>query len=197
MRALGKGSVASVLKVGLDLLRWLLWSLAGLVALIALGSALVGLAVELGWISPPKISGEVDVEIGGVEVRRAPQDLLTWPVVVTALAAVSVGIGGALVVVGRLRRLFANFCSGEPFQAENADHLRWIWMTLAVVELSRWAFGAALLTLIALQADGTDADLILNGRLDLSTWAAILVLIVLAEVFREGARLREAERLTI
>jgi hypothetical protein len=32
---------------------------------------------------------------------------------------------------------------------------------------------------------------------DLSTWTSILVLIVLAEVFREGARLREDQDLTI
>jgi hypothetical protein len=34
-------------------------------------------------------------------------------------------------------------------------------------------------------------------RVDLSTWGSILILIVLAEVFREGARLKEEQELTI
>ena len=33
--------------------------------------------------------------------------------------------------------------------------------------------------------------------IDLSTWGSILILIVLAEVFREGARLKEEQELTI
>jgi hypothetical protein len=32
---------------------------------------------------------------------------------------------------------------------------------------------------------------------DLSTWASILILVVLAEVFREGARMKAEQELTI
>ena len=37
----------------------------------------------------------------------------------------------------------------------------------------------------------------LTLKIDLSTWGSILILIVLAEVFREGARLKEEQELTI
>jgi hypothetical protein len=36
-----------------------------------------------------------------------------------------------------------------------------------------------------------------NINIDLSTWMSIAILIVLAEVFREGARLKEEQELTI
>jgi len=37
----------------------------------------------------------------------------------------------------------------------------------------------------------------IDGSLNLTTWFAVLVILVLAEVFREGARLRNEAELTI
>jgi hypothetical protein len=36
-----------------------------------------------------------------------------------------------------------------------------------------------------------------DGQINLTTWFAVLVIVVLAEVFREGARLRGEAELTI
>jgi hypothetical protein len=41
------------------------------------------------------------------------------------------------------------------------------------------------------------SDLTFQIEIDLSTWLSIFVLIALAEVFREGARLKEEQELTI
>ena len=46
---------------------------------------------------------------------------------------------GSLVIVWRLRKLFDSFSSGEPFQRENATHLRVIWITMLVIEVARYA----------------------------------------------------------
>ena len=48
-----------------------------------------------------------------------------------------------------------------------------------------------------LDASGATQDANLTLKVDLSTWGSILILIVLAEVFREGARLKEEQELTI
>ena len=55
----------------------------------------------------------------------------------------------------------------------------------------------AFLALFATVGPPEGADLKFDVRIDLSTWMSIAILIVLAEVFREGARLREEQELTI
>ena len=100
------------------------------------------------------------------------------------------------MIVWRLRRLFDNFTSGESFAKENATHLRVIWMTMLGVEIARYLLLVVITILIAAfyrEIGNARVQLDIN----LSTWASILILIVLAEVFREGARLKEEQELTI
>jgi hypothetical protein len=51
--------------------------------------------------------------------------------------------------------------------------------------------------LIAAFGEPIDRDTTLNLQINVSAWLSIFVLIVLAEVFREGARMREEQELTI
>jgi hypothetical protein len=107
----------------------------------------------------------------------------------------AVAIAGSLIIVWRLRKLFDSFTSGEPFRRENALHLRVIWMTMLAIEIARYALLALTSALLTTFGPGVDADYTLS--IDLSVWGSILILIVLAEVFREGARLKEEQELTI
>jgi hypothetical protein len=80
--------------------------------------------------------------------------------------------------------------AGDPFHPDNVRRLRVIALVLALIEINDYAFGAI-------------DRFILNPRahasfsLNLSAWFAVLVIVVLAEVFREGARLRRDAELTI
>jgi hypothetical protein len=118
-------------------------------------------------------------------------------VLVPAFLIGGVAIGGSLMIVWRLRRLFDSFSSGEPFRKENANHLRASWIIMLGIEISRYLLlgltGALLATSHTTLAESADFEL----RVDFSTWGSILILIVLAEVFREGARLKEEQELTI
>jgi Protein of unknown function (DUF2975) len=180
MKALGKGSVASVAKLGLTVAWWALWLALGALALGA-----IGYAALLSFIA----NGAVDASI--------LTDGATWPVVLPALLIGGVAIGGALIIVGRLRRLFDSFTSGEPFRRENADHLRAIWITMLAIEVARFILlGMVGAIFVATGTpDGVEANFKVN--VDISTWMSILILIVLAEVFREGARMKEEQELTI
>jgi hypothetical protein len=185
-----------VIKVGLEVLWVVSWIAAAALALAGLLYFGGLLLVQLGLIEAPRIGGEITLDKDGAPIHAA--DLFSWPVVITALLAGGVAIAGGLVVIARLRALFANFCSGAPFKTENADHLRAIWITMVVVEASRFVIAAGVGLLVL--AFGTPANLAMrvsNPSIDLTTWGAILVLIVLAEVFREGARLREEQDLTV
>lgn len=205
MKALGKGSVASIVQVGLSVAWWALWIAAAVWAALTIGYALFMILVGTGLIDPATIpavdrSEGVRVEVAGID-HNALRDLkwTDWQIFVPALLAGAVTIGGSLVIVSRLRRLFAAFSSGEPFRRENAQHLRMIWITMVVMELSRYALLAA--TGVFVGVFGAP-DSIANASFSVdsdnfSSWMSILVLIVLAEVFREGARLKEEQELTI
>ena len=199
MKALGKGSIASIIRVGLLVTWGVLWVLAAGLVLAAAGYALFLVLVSSGAIGPEVFSGgDSHFRIDGEDVTYEEFANVTWPVMVPVLLIGAVAIGGALMIVWRLRKLFESFCSGEPFRRENAIHLRAIWIIMIGIEIARYLLLG--LTGVLLAMFGGPIAQAAEFRLpapSLSTWGSILILIVLAEVFREGARLKEEQELTI
>lgn len=202
MKALGKGSIASIVRVGLVFAWYGLWVAGAAVVLGAIGYGLLLVLIANGVVDPALLQGGAgNVELGGgsggdFHVTYDQPGGGTWPVVVPALLIAAVAIGGALVIVWRLRKLFDSFSSGEPFRRENATHLRVIWITMLVIEVSRYVL-LGLTGVLLGRFGGPDVEANYTLAVDLSTWGSILILIVLAEVFREGARLKEEQELTI
>jgi hypothetical protein len=196
MKALGKGSVASVVRIGLLVAWWFLWFAGACLVLGAIGYG-VAMLVNPGMLA----GGHGHITFGGADRGSMTVNFddpagWTWPIVVPALLIGLVAIGGSLMIVWRLRRLFDSFSSGEPFRRENANHLRAIWIIMLVIEVSRYVlFGITGAVLGLFGGPSVHANYTFN--IDLSTWGSILILIVLAEVFREGARLKEEQELTI
>ncbi len=191
MRALGKGSVASIAKIGLTVAWWALWLALGALLVAALGyAALLGL-IQAGFPEPAwfaELLAPTDDNPAG----------FIWPVAAPTFLIGSVTVGGGLVVVDRLRKLFDGFSSGEPFRRDNGDHMRMIWVAMFLVEVARIALTALMGALLAIFGPARGVSLKqIEPNIDLSTWMSILILIVLAEVFREGARLKEEQELTI
>lgn len=201
MKALGKDSVASVVKVALTIAWWVLWiGLFGLV-LATLGYGLLQAMIASGWIDANILtSGEGQIRVGDgsdFDLSYTNPGGASWPVVAPALVIGGVAIVGGLVIVGRLRRLFDSFTSGEPFRRENAAHLRAIWITMLAIEVSRYVLLGAIAALFAATGVPERANVDFDLHVDFSTWMSIAILIVLAEVFREGARMKEEQELTI
>ncbi|HWA01306.1 MAG TPA: DUF2975 domain-containing protein [Caulobacterales bacterium] len=200
MKALGRGSIASFIRWALGFAWWVLWFCAVCWVIAAVSYAVLLILVANGVVDANILTGghgEIHVgDTGHFDVTYDDAGGATWPVVVPSLLVGAVAIAGGLVIVWRLRRLFANFSTGEPFHKANADHLRAIWIALLAIEVSRYILMAVTgALLVAFGDDNTHAKF--TAHVDLSTWFAILILIVLAEVFREGARLREEQELTI
>jgi hypothetical protein len=204
MKALGKGSIASIVRIGLQIAWIVLWILAALLVVGAIAYAGLLVLIANGAIDPSVLQGgDGHVRIGeagsgtfNVEYDRSGGG--TWPVVVPSLLIGGVAVAGSLIIVWRLRRLFDSFTSGEPFQRENATHLRVIWITMAAIEIARYLLTASTAGLLILFGESEGVVLRdVDFRIDFSTWGSILILIVLAEVFREGARLKEEQELTI
>ncbi|MGE0045051.1 MAG: DUF2975 domain-containing protein [Hyphomonadaceae bacterium] len=192
MKALGKGSVASIVKGELDVFWVLLWIGAVALTIAILASLGLSFAAWNGFLPANQIGPG-----GGFSLPFDDGERLDWRFMIPALWIGAAVTAGWLVIVWRMKRIFASFTAGEPFSTDNARHLRIIWIALLEVEIAQWAvawiFGAILL--------GRDVPFgpfeQIRPDLNLMNWAAILIIFVLAEIFREGARLREEQALTI
>ena len=182
MRTIGPGSIASLLKIALDVAYAALW-----VSLIA-----VLFAAAAGLLALPFLATHLDLNgtlNGGKTSAATP--LRHWPMLLGAAVAVAAYVSVLLVIFFRLRQVFATLILGDPFRPENVGRLRIVALGLIALEVAGYLVRLALVWAIPDRNDTLDFSLNLSG------WFAILVVFVLAEVFREGARLRRDAELTI
>ena len=177
MRTLGHGSVSSFLKVILDVFYFTLLAAA---AVVALGIV----AVLLLSFRPDLLGSHLKID----ELRIEGPWL--GPLAAAVLLGVELYIAGSIIIVGRLRMIFRTLIAGDPFHPDNVPRLRVIGSALAALEIGRY-IAAALSRMFFHGAAHVGASI------NLTTWFAVLVIVVLAEVFREGARLRGEAELTI
>jgi hypothetical protein len=180
MRALGPGSVSSFLKVILDVFYAVVWAFVGVVTVAVVAALLVSFKPEL-------LSGFSKWHVDPAWVG---------PVYAAALVAADLAGACTLVIVQRLRRIFQTLTAGDPFHPDNVRRLRVIGVTLGVLELGRYAVAGLAAAVLSDRARDGGIDLP-DGNVNLTAWFAVLVIFVLAEVFREGARLRRDAELTI
>jgi len=174
MRALGPGSVSSFLKIVLDAVYAIVVVSVGALVLLAVAALLFS-------VNPALLSGVKFSEAGEIEQRA--------PVVVGGLLAAGAYMAGVLVILGALRRIFATLTAGDPFHPDNVGRLRAIGLILAALELGRYLVWGVSAWLPWVRD--------VRPTFSLTAWFSVLVVFVLAEVFREGARLRREAELTI
>ncbi|MEO1252368.1 MAG: DUF2975 domain-containing protein [Pseudomonadota bacterium] len=160
MRATGKGSLSSILAVGLHITRIIL-----IVATIGLAIALV--VMPLISIFSSHGSGSIDDY---------------FDVSYSFIAALVM-----LFVVTRLLEILKTLRFGSPFVKENADRFREVGYALLIGEGAKFVF--SFFSLIF----GADLDI----EIEMIAWVAIIAVFVLSEVFREGARMKEEQDLTV
>jgi hypothetical protein len=179
MRALGPGSVSSLLKVILDVVHVALWIVAVVASVAILAALLLSIRPELA---------DSSIVIGGLHLEGA------WlgPILAATLAAADLYFAGAIVIVGRLRHISQTLVAGDPFHPANVRRLQVIAFALAGLELARYVVNP----LLRVVTHGS-RHFMVGGGVSLTTWFGVLVIVVLAEVFREGARLRGEAELTI
>ncbi len=189
MRTLGPGSVSSFLKVVLDVFYAALW--------VALGALLLGGVAIL--IFQPLTAGVVNIDmasVNGMDIDGVKpttvSDLINKPQALAGLIfIISAYIGVLIVVLNRLRRVFETLIVGDPFRPQNVARLRVVGFALIGLELLGYVVHRVTDMFFPGRSQGFSLSVNLTG------WFAILVVFVLAEVFREGARLRQDADLTI
>jgi len=95
-------------------------------------------------------------------------------------------------VCWELRHILSTLAGGDPFVPENAPRLMRIAIALAVVEL----IGVLSFFFIRLIFGPSESEA-LRFSIDPGIVGAVIVLFILAQVFKEGSRLRDADRMTI
>lgn len=179
MRALGPGSVSSFLKVVLDVVY--------VAVMILLAASLLG-AVAVLVFQPFTSNTHFYIDLGGLAkgttnlAGKAPQ-------IAGLLVLVGSYFAALILIINRLRKVFETLIQGDPFRAQNVGRLRMIGLGLIALE----GLGYIVHVATAIVVAGSRKDVSIN----LTAWFAILVVFVLAEVFREGARLRDEAELTI
>jgi hypothetical protein len=179
MRALGPGSVSSFLKIILDVVY-----VALCISILLIG---VGMVASLLFDLNPALFSQA------IRSGLTAGDSLSGPEIAAELLGAGLYAAGVLVIVGALRRIFVTLTTGDPFHPRNVSRLRLIGVMLAalgLLEMARYP-----MTLLDSRLAAHEAHQ--AGGLNLTTWFAVLVVFVLAEVFREGARLRREAELTI
>ena len=123
----------------------------------------------------------------------------TWTLALPLLIYSVIATRGALLIVRRLQSVFASLVANDPFASDNAGHLRSIWVALVVIEISR-IMGFVLahgLTAVFLPAATVPFPRQFEDPLDLVRLFVIFVVLILAEVFRQGTQLREETDYTV
>ena len=92
----------------------------------------------------------------------------------------------------QLRRILQTLAEGDPFVPENSPRLFKIALAIAIMELARYGVIILLPALVNF-GDGGEP----RFSISVVAWISAAALLVFSQVFREGTRLREAERMTV
>lgn len=171
MQLIGRRSVASVMR----------WVLGVINAFVAIGVVLTAIAVVASFVSSDFGSGFLD---GFTNVDGSNRALGRVTFIAGFVAAIS-----TWWVINRLRRIFLAVNQGDAFEPDNVHRLRAVALGLIGVQIS-----AAILTFSAPLGQGvTERDFDPN----LGSWLGILVVLMLAEVFRQGSAMRDDQQMTV
>ena len=169
-------SMAALLSMLMQVIIWIA-VISGIIAFVLIGAGLIG-SLNGGVMRVPGMEAYVD----GVKPGQF----------VAGLAGLAVLAPGIIYVCVQLRRILSTLAEGDPFVPQNGPRLTRIAIAIALVELARYVTVILLNAFVDL---GTDQPVRLS--INLAAWAAVVALFILAQVFREGTRLREEEKMTI
>ncbi|MCG2664740.1 DUF2975 domain-containing protein [Brevundimonas sp.] len=172
MKLVGKYSAASAL-------RWLLgfFNVFVMIGAVAAGVLLVAsMIIGVDWMDALR-DGATDPD-GNYELTGR----------LTLLGAF-LACGFTWWIINRLRRILLSVNQGDAFEFANVKRLQAVGFGLLGIQLT-----SLMLSIVAPQAIGQSAS---DYDFDLGSWLGILVVFILAEVFRQGAAMRDEQLTTV
>ncbi|WP_297800428.1 DUF2975 domain-containing protein [uncultured Brevundimonas sp.] len=125
----------------------------------------------------------------GANTRQMP---LTRTLVLFVVGVVSLYFSGFVFILRNLRQLFLSMLAGDAFRPGNVVRLRLVGLALGIVTLIAWCARTLIAKHLAVGAISEPSV----GEF-ITPAFAIFITLTLAELFREGARLRRETELTI
>ncbi|MCA3701322.1 DUF2975 domain-containing protein [Brevundimonas sp.] len=171
MKLIGRRSIASAL-------RWVLGfvNVFVTVAFVAAGLLLLVSLVVPSFTLQLGLSGD-DPDMGQLFVNPPA----------TFLAAF-IAMLSTWWILNRLRRMFLAVNQGDAFERANVGRLQGVGVGLIGVQISAFILAWTV-------PEGIIDDL--DYSIDLGAWLGILIVFMLAEVFRQGAAMRDEQQMTI
>jgi hypothetical protein len=153
---------------------------------MAIGAA--ALVVTLPFVT--LFSG--DLAKGFADASEIPiQDIPTLPLAGVLLIGLAI-VSALFLFFGRLRAIINTVSEGDPFAPANSERLsQMAWLLVAVQLLVLPAIPLAIQLGEFAKQFGEDANIEVNSGFDLSGILMIIILFILARVFRHGAAMRE------
>ena len=178
--ATGRGSISSVLKVAVDV--------AWVVACALLGFFWIVAAISVFFIAT---GGQAMMGFEQIAIE-SPMNVALWTLNGSILAI------GVMIVCAYLRGVFETLVKRDPFVPENAKRFTAIAIVLAVMEASKTLVsGLVIFIFSSLNISGSEQFQFQFPNVSWPVWIAVVTLFVLAQVFREGAAMREEQKMTI
>lgn len=157
--------------------RWLVYLIMGLMTLLAAGIVLGGILLPIYWT-------DVVAEIADKRPKLDTGTLL--PLVYAIFAFALVMLGMVWTIMKKLLALLNSVEVGDPFILENAVRLKSIgWMMVGLQLLAIPLAALAKITADMFGKNDVNYDFPLNGLL------AILLVFILADIFKRGAEMRD------
>jgi len=151
---------------------------------LVIGGVAIAIAAPLMLIFEEEVTIQFAEKVG--EVSGATFIGITLALMLVAFAI----IGAAFVFFGKLRAIISSVAEGDPFAPENAERINLMaWLLLGIQILFIPAMGMGLV--FAKWADSVEnADITIDAGLDLEGILMVIVLFILARVFKHGAAMR-------
>lgn len=111
---------------------------------------------------------------------------------IAVLATSLVVLPGIMYICIQLRRILRTLANGDPFVPENSPRLFRIALAIAIMELAR--YGVILLLPMLVEFGNRGAP---KFSVSIVAWVSAVAMLVFSQVFQEGTRLREAEKMTV
>jgi hypothetical protein len=167
-----------------EVLSWLLLALA-----VIMGLALAAIAIAAVGLALGSFGGELLANL-------APENGSGVAAMTVLLVVGTLTISAALGLLLLMRRVLVRVARGDPFHRRNPRDLQLVAALLAVLEVvSLIAF--LVVPLFVTLPPEIVRDMRTDFDPDLTSWLAVFIILVLAEVFREGARLQTDAELTV
>ncbi|NBB65941.1 DUF2975 domain-containing protein [Pseudomonas sp. ODNR1LW] len=175
MKLIGQRSIASAVRLVLGFAN----------VFVMIGAIAVGGALIAGFVAPSFGAGLMD-GLSGTE--RDPHSGFELVGRLTLLGAF-LACGFTWWIINRLRRILLAVNQGDAFEFANVKRLQAVGFGLLGIQLT-----AILLAIVAPQAIGQSVS---DYDFSLGSWLGILVVFILAEVFRQGSAMRDEQMATV